>query len=214
MSYGSYYTPDLLMAQEETVLSIILIALLVFLFAFLAFMLLFYVVIYVSSSISIMKICKKLSIDKAYLAFVPFANSFKLGQIADVLCQKNGETKLGHAKKLLIMHIVSAASAFLFAIPYAVLTTALEFLKAGPILIAIFIALAVCYLVFLAVEIITLVFAYIAHWKIFKYTNEKTAVLFLVLSILLGSWPFLLIIAFSKKPIPEPYAEAEIPETI
>lgn len=208
-----YYIPEVQMPQDDSFSTVLLIVFLVFLLGFLAVMFLYLIGAYIGSSVAIMKLCKKLGIDKAYLGFVPFANSYKLGQVADVLCEKNRD-KGGWAKKLLIMHIVSAVSALIFSVFYAILSTVLEFIPTGPFYLILSMVILVCYIILMAIDIAVMVFAYIAHWKIFKYTNEKTAVLFLVLSILLGSWPFLLITAFSKKPIPDPYAEAEIPETL
>ena len=89
-------------------------------------------------------------------------------------------------------------------------------------LICSFLVIIVMCFVLMAVSVIQSVFYFMALYKIFEYTDKKNSTLYFVLSLVLmfvasfafAPYIFLLIIAFGKKPIPDPYAEAEIPETL
>ena len=166
------------------------------------FLFAFFVVAYVFNGLAIMNLCKKLGIANGGLGFVPIASLFKLGQIADRASAAYGEKK-HYARLLIILEIVTA---FLF-IPYTVCIFVLAMngvslfgaygadyafndgLAIMIVLCAIFSALLM-----FAAAITSSVFAYIAYYKTFRLFTPDSAVLYLVLSLIIGlPWLFLFI---------------------
>lgn len=225
MGYDYYYgsSPEIYTGQVETVFPVIMLAIMLVMYAF---MFLLFIGLYVAESLSIYKLCKKLNIDNAFLGFIPFGNSYKFGEIADVLCQRNRDnTKLRYKKLLLILHIAVVAAVLLFFVPYFALIISAMLLPEEVAALAIICALLVvlvAFFILMAVSVAQSVFYFMALYKIFEYTDKKNSTLYFVLSLVLlfvasfsfAPYIFLLIIAFGKKPIPDPYAEAEIPETL
>lgn len=218
MGYDYYYgsSPEIYTGQVETVFPVIMLAIMLVMYAF---MFLLLIGVYVAESLSIYKLCKKLNIDNAFLGFIPFANSYKFGEIADVLCQRNRDnTKLRFKKLLLILHIATVVSIPLLFIPCFAIVLSFALIPEDVVILVMLcslLVLIVVYLIMMAISITMSVFYYMALYKIFKYTDEKNSTLYFILSLVLmlvasfafAPYIFLLIIAFGKKPIPDPYAE-------
>lgn len=182
--------------------SIVLI--IVFLFYFIAFAAC--AAMYVMNGIAILNLCRKLAIPNGGLGFVPIANAYKLGQIADRASAINGEKK-NYARLLLTFQIIM----YTLFIPLTVCIISLAVVgsyngysnNALPIMFIPIIFMI--YFALLAVAIVGSVFTYIAYYKIFRLFAPENAVLYLVLSIVIGfSWLFLLIVSLKKPALPPP----------
>jgi len=182
-------------------------------------------VIYVFNSLGIMLLANKLGLKNGWLGFIPFASTFKFGQIADDCSRRMGERK-NYAKLLLGLEIAVYAL-FIPAIVVIVVLACLAgiitntdyYSYSGEIVpgeyatalnpdntatLAIFLIIIVLiYLVIYAIIITMAVFKLIALYKIFKFTSPNNATLFIVLSILFSlTWLFLFITSL-KKDIPQ-----------
>lgn len=167
----------------------------------LSFILLFALSGYLLNGFAILGFCKKLGIKNGGLGFVPIANVYKMGQIADKSCAVNGEKK-HYARIILILQIVS----LILFIPYMVLLMILMFNGVSLVggygvdyafndSFAIIIVLCTVLLTFIysAISITLSVFVYISHYKTYKLFAPNSAVLYIVLSIVL---PFLTGLSF------------------
>lgn len=155
---------------------------------------------YVFYALSIKKLCDKLSIDKGFLGFVPIASEYKLGQIADTLCKRNGENK-NYAKTLVITEIIALVTVFGFCLSAFLIGFAQGYGSQALTIAGIILVIAV-FIVYAAAIVVFAVFNYITHYKIYKYTDNNP-VLFIILSIFTYPTIFLAITAFNKKPLPE-----------
>jgi len=180
----------------------------------------FWVATYVFNGLAILNLCKKLGIQNGGLGFVPVANVFKLGQAADRASAAYGEKK-HYARLLLIMEIVTCV---LF-IPYTVCAFILAIngvslmgeygvdyaFNDGFAIMIVLLTILFVFLIFAAVIAVS-IFTYIAYYKIFRLFVPDNAVLYLVLSLVLGlPWLFLFI-ASRKMPVyPVPFAPINIP---
>ena len=170
---------------------------------FYAFSLFLSLAAYLCTGFSILKISNKLSIKNGFFGFIPFLNSYKLGEIAECCCQRKGLNKK-YAKLLLGLEIGMMAAIIPMVIALVFLAVATEGAEGyyNPDGIAIVsVGFMLLFMVLMiAVSITYSVFTYIALYRIYSYFEEKNAVLFIVLSILVSiACPVLLLIIALKK---------------
>ncbi len=177
-------------------------------------------VIYVFNSLGIMFLANKLGLKNGWLGFIPFASTYKFGQVADECSKRMGERKT-YAKLLLAFEIAIYALFIPFIVVFIMLFKLAgiinntdyygyggEFVPGGESLIvsdgavtmAIFaLIILLIYLAIIAVAIVMAVFRYIALYKIFKYEAPNNSVLYIVLSIVFNiSWIFLFVTSLKK----------------
>ena len=151
---------------------------------------------YLLNAFAMLRIAKKVGLANGWMAFVPFADIYLLGQIADVNSQKKVNTK-----RLLITYIVFFAATLIYvfgAFVYGVSMGMGEGITLGVLLFVgtalLFSAAAICYSVF----------AYIAYYRICENFGEKNAIGWF-LGILLGGMlcsslvPVILLLILSGK---------------
>lgn len=148
-------------------------------------------VFYIFNSIALKKLAEGRQLERPWLAWVPIANGYLLGEIADDIEAYNGKTA-NCRKALLWLGIVQTASCLLM-LACALIGTAMS--SAGnsdgtfyfmPIIVILYVCLFFASTAFI-------VFRYVAAYKIFKDYAPESATIFLVLSIFLSvSYPFLL----------------------
>lgn len=164
-----------------------------------AIMLVFAIAAYVLQAIGMYAIAKRRNISKPVFAWIPVANVWLLGAIAD----HYDETVKGVKKKsrvillsleiatLIIAAIVSVIS--IIAIVMLAVETYSEALLMGYTIISV-----VLCIVIIAIAVVAVVFQYIAYYKLFKSCNPDNAVVYLVLSIFV-SFALPIIIFISRK---------------
>lgn len=159
----------------------------------------FAIAAYVLQAIGMYAIAKRRNISNPIFAWIPVANIWLLGAIAD----HYDETVKGVKKKsrvillcleiatLIIAAIVSVIS--IIAIAMLVVENYSEAMLMGYTIIAV-----VLCIVIIAIAVVAVVFQYIAYYKLFKSCNPDNAVVYLVLSIFI-SYALPIIIFISRK---------------
>lgn len=159
------------------------------------FSLLMSLAFYILQGVALYRMAKKLEIDSPWLAFVPIANVWMLGKIADA-----NEVAPKHAKRLLISSVI-------LLIPFAgVMGAVVGALLSGNDTLGtagIALMIAFCVIVFVT-AIVYSVFTYIAYYRICQnFVPEQTTGYFL--GILLGGMccssmiPLILLLILSGK---------------
>lgn len=178
-NYGYY---DYSMTGLPDIAFGVIIALMLFMFLAFAYS----VLVYVLGGIGMYTLGQKRGMKNAFLAFIPIANVFFLGKIADDIGLTMNK-KTNYAQKLLIFCIMDFAIAF-FLVPLSVVIG----LATGNVAIIIGMLMFFVYIVLMVISICYMVFYYIALFKVYKEYSPNNAVLFEVLSILLSLYPFFL----------------------
>jgi hypothetical protein len=211
--YDSYDFNDLFTpGYGAGILSALLVVLVVLYLVLIAYAILSYVL----SSLGFYTMAKRRGIRNYGLAWVPIANYWIIGSLADQydLAVKGKET--GYRRKLLIWGIVYVCLTFLFCIVCGILGTftvlsdgSFNYVVSGGIFFFLFL------LLMLAIAITTCVFYYIALYKVFNSCNPNTSTTFLVLSIVLSvTFPFFVFADRNKDlgfPAPSPAPTAPNP---
>lgn len=151
--------------------------------------------VYILQGVALYRMAKKLEIDSPWLAFVPIANVWMLGKIADA-----NEVTPKHAKRLLISSVILLIPlAGVMGVVVGALLSGNETLCAA----AIALMIAFCVIVFVT-AIVYSVFTYIAYYRICQnFAPEQTTGYFL--GILLGDMccssmiPLILLLILSGK---------------
>ena len=150
------------------------------------------ITMYVLHSLGIYTIAKKRGIANPFLAWIPVANIWILGSIADQYDEAVKGVKKKSRILLLVLEIavyVSLAVLCVIAVLFEVVTIVYLASEANygyDITDGAFAVVAVVLLLFAAVmilEVVLSVFTYIAYYKLFKSCRPDLAVVFLVLSI-------------------------------
>ena len=207
--YGNYGDYDIA-TRTETGWALIAVAIMIFLFA-LAIELVFYLL----KSFGLYKMAKTVGLSAPWLAFIPIANDYTLGKIAET--PVNGKKTMRYGIILLFFNlaILVLGFAFMFYMTVMQLATGGEF---GSIFFDAalsgtgYIGLLLCYIAIIALSIATGIFYYIAVYKLFKIFAPDNAVLYLVLTIVLGAGIVLPILIFMlrNKPV-YGYGHGQIP---
>ncbi len=155
-----------------------------FLFAFLAVIyviaLVFGIAQYVINGVSIMRLAKKVGLPNGWLGFIPFADVYMLGKIADA-----GSEKKVNAKRLLVTEIVFCV----LLVVYLVLSFAMGFASeaASGAFVGLLVAFLFVALLYLAAAICLTVFTYIAYYRISQDFGGNSATAWFV-GIILGGF--------------------------
>jgi len=155
-------------------------------------------VFYIFNAIALYSIAKRRRMNNAFLAFIPIANKYYLGKIADDISRTMNK-KTNHAKRILIPMVIGVAIDVVGSF-FAGLGTALISLYTGGETGVAIIGLSIVISLFSgAALIVSAIFKYIALYSIFKEYSNSNAVLFIILSVLLSISPFLLFAIRNKK---------------
>ena len=136
---------------------------------------------YILMALGLSKVAKTTNMSKPWLAWIPFANYWLTGAVADKIELENGRKK-NYAKICLWVYI----GAILLLIPGAFLSSLGSVLvEYEPEIAAIFSLTSIPFSLLSSIlSIVTSVFFYIAVFKIFKQFVPQKATLYLVLSII------------------------------
>ena len=171
---------------------------------------------YVLSSLGFYTMAQRRGIRNPGLAWVPIANYWIIGSLADQYDLAVKGREKGYRRKLLILGIVTLCLVLFMFIAYGFLIGML--FSSGDSLNGVIpsaVILFLLYLLLLVVSVTTLVFYYIALYKVFDSCNPNTSTTFLVLSIVLSvTFPFLVFADRNKDlgfPAPSPAPAAPSP---
>lgn len=164
---------------------------------------------YLLQAFAIFKMAKNMGYNNPWLAFIPFANVYMFGKVAETYIKSDGRPSAKFSKILLTLQIILMAILVLLVVLIVMilfieatgtyfLTPEIETLVASamvlPVLLAIFAMLGVA----IAYAIIN----YVALWRIFALYNYKNATLFLVLTLFVGVLtPIFLFVLRNKEPM-------------
>ena len=170
------------------------------------------IAMYIVQALSLMRIAKKLDVEKGWMAFVPFANLVLIGKLAEKSDERAypGQTGKKWSKILLGWAIVTIAAVLVLTV---LLTVGLVF--AGLSLpndkmIAVTVVSSIVYTLILLIPAIILeVYEYMAFYRIYRVmAGQKNAVWMLLLTIFVNpaATVILAVLGFSPK---SPVAEEE-----
>ena len=168
---------------------------------------------YLFQSIGVYKMSKNMGLSNPWIAFVPFANHYALGRIAEKYIKNDGRPSAKFSKILLTLSIIMVVATLLFVAFVLVLV----FLEAASIpevdavmyseemavmsAFTIILPLILGYFIFLGVAIAFNVVYYVALWRVFAIYDNKNATLYLVLSIFFTFlFPIFLFILRNRQP--------------
>lgn len=151
--------------------------------------------LYIFNGIGLMKMSNSLGLKHGWISFIPVANIYALGRIAQNYVKQDGRksAKLGAA--LLTLYIIMFVISIVFFIFLGIALVTVFQLAGGAVIedtvmnvemFSSFIPVIVFYFVFLAVAIAYIVVYYVALYKIFDMFSNY-GVLFVVLSIFFTS---------------------------
>lgn len=150
------------------------------------------VVLFIVLGFALYSMSKKLKLSKPWISFIPFAQVFNLGRIAEKYIKPNGKKNSRYSMILLILSILEIALFICFFIFFffAVYTSFNEINKAIendiPLTIGMFSSFIPCIVIWfinITISIIYTVYYYIALWRIYYIFNQNVADIYLVISI-------------------------------
>ena len=172
-------------------------------------------VFYILRAVAMMKIAKGRGFSSPWIAWIPFANLYQMGKVADDICYRNGKKK-SYRKVLLGLNIATVAGVVLatvlscgWMINTFLLNYDLNVDRFGNFVgqepsASVIATMVVGVFIFLAawiVAVIQIVFYCIVLYQIFKDYAPKEAVLFLILSIFLsGIFDTIALLVVSGRP--------------
>ncbi len=153
----------------------------------------FSVVLYVLQGIALLSMSNKCGIKNGWLSFIPVANVFILGKIAEKYERKDGKksSKYGILLPVLagLKYIVVAVLTVVLIISIISIISNVELAvelesQLTLSMFSSFISVIIAYFISLAVTVVYLVFYYIALWRIYYLFNKNNSTLYTVLSVL------------------------------
>lgn len=162
--------------------------------------------VYILSAIGQMRMSKKCGVDKPWLAFIPVANAYNLGKLAE-RCDDGKPTVKKYSKILLGLNIATLCSSIVLGVGeifIIICTAGLEIsgnyyggAAIGGLLLFMLAAL-LCF----ALAVVAAVFNYIALYRVFRIFAPDNAVLFLVLTIFVSiAYPVIMLVLSAKEPV-------------
>ena len=175
---------------------------------------------YIAVAYGLYCMARSVGLKNPVLAWIPYAQTYTLGAVADEYYRRNEGKTTTYRKKLLGWQIAIAASAFLLIMLLMVYVVVLivnglpiedaadiiripeaemnAYTAAMPILVVLLVAL----LAFLAIYVVYLVYYYLSFHKVFKLFAPEHATGYLVLAILVPlAAPILFLVLSKKQPV-------------
>lgn len=150
---------------------------------------------YVLQSLGMYAIAKRRNISNPVLAWIPVANMWLLGCIADHYDEAVKGVKKKTRVVLMVLFAAFLVTAVIYGVTMGIFTSVMVANNADSTAVIISaIAMLVGILLYLGVAVAMSVFQYIAYYKLLKSCRPDNAVLFIVLSIFLPTLPIFLFI--------------------
>lgn len=166
-------------------------------------------VMYLLQAFALYGMAKGSGISAPWRGFIPFANTFLFGKIAERYVKKDGKKSAKFGGLLLAFEILTLVLAFV-AIAF---TISMIFVLVIPgdetelaySIVAPMLAMLISCFVLMGVSIAYIVLYYVALWRIFTAFDYNNATVYFVLSIIFGFLgPIFLFVLRNKKPVFDP----------
>ena len=167
------------------------------------------IVMYLLEAIGLYGMAKSSGISRPWRGFVPFANTFLFGKIAEKYQRRDGKRSAKFGGLLLAFEILTllfsiATMAFVISM-ISVLATSYNDSELNASIVVPMIAMLVCCFVLIGVLIAYVVIYYVALWRIFTAFDYNNATVYLVLSIFFSFLaPIFLFVLRNKQPVFDP----------
>ena len=149
------------------------------------------IVAYVLNALAIFRLAKQQNVENAWMAWIPYAQQFTMGKIAEKCDERRGLATKPWGKILLFVAIGAAVAGALLGGIGSFLSVIIPILGAPFTMLASLVSWA------------PLVILYICCWKVFReYFTEPVHIVLLVVSIVLSAQSIILLIASFCKPNP------------
>lgn len=149
------------------------------------------IVAYVLNALAIFRLAKQQNVENAWMAWIPYAQQFTMGKIAEKCDERRGLATKPWGKILLFVSIGAAVAGALLGGIGSFLSVIIPILGAPFTMLASLVSWA------------PLVILYICCWKVFReYFTEPVHIVLLVVSIVLSAQSIILLIASFCKPNP------------
>lgn len=151
------------------------------------------IALYVLNGIGLYEMAKKMNFRNPWISFIPFANIFALGRIAERYVKRDGTKSAKFSVILLGFYIVQFISIIIFIafLVFAVISLIAKAEMAinddGSMALSMFnvvIPVIIFYFILLAVAVTYNILYYVAYWRIMSIFCSENATLFTVLSVL------------------------------
>lgn len=175
-------------------------------FAFLGIILL---AMYLLEAVGLYGMAKRSGISRPWRGFVPFANTFLFGKIAEKYRRRDGK----HSAKFSVLLLVFEVLTLIFSITtmafvismISVLATSYNDSELNASIVVPMIAMLACCFVLIGVLIAYVVIYYVALWRIFAAFDYNNTTVYLVLSIVFSFLgPIFLFVLRNKQPVFDP----------
>lgn len=163
-------------------------------------------VMYLLEAFGLYGMAKGSGISAPWRGFIPFANTFLFGKIAERYVKKDGKksAKFGGlllAFEILVLVLAFATMAFAISMIFVLATAENETELANSIIVPMFAMLISCF-VLMGVSIAYVVIYYVALWRIFTAFDYNNATVYFVLSIFFSFLgPIFLFVLRNKQPV-------------
>lgn len=150
------------------------------------------IALYVLNGIGLYEMAKKMNFSNPWISFIPFANVFALGRIAERYVKRDGTKSAKFSIVLLCFYIIEIISlvifiAFLaFAVISLIAKAEIAINDGGSMALSMFnvvIPVIIFYFILLAVAVTYNIFYYVAYWRVMSIFCNENATLFTILSI-------------------------------
>ena len=174
------------------------------------------IMVYIFQSLGLYTIANRRGIHNPWLAWLPIANMWILGSIADQYRYvAKGQVK---SRRKTLVGLMIALYVLLFVILGGLIALLITGIGSGfnaaitDSAVAVpLIVLAVCYIALLVIAIVLLVYQYVCLYDLFSSCNPNNAVTFLVLSIFFNFLPPYFVFACRKKDLGMPPRKVQVP---
>jgi len=147
-------------------------------------------ILHLIQGFALYKMAKQQGINKEWIAFMPIANVYLLGRIAEMCSSNKKATKYGKILYVLLLAEIVLAVLFLILLLSAFILILNNIQSAidndTPLskdMFSNFIPVIIVYFILLAVSIVYTVYHSIALWQIYKMYNKRLALLFIIISV-------------------------------
>lgn len=175
-------------------------------FIYFAFIVIIALAMYLLEAVGLYGMAKSSGFSSPWRSFIPFANTFIFGKIAEKYQRRDGKRSAKFGGLLLAFEILTlifsiATMAFVISM-ISVLATSYNDFELNASIVVPMIAMLACCFVLIGVLIAYVVIYYVALWRIFTAFDYNNATVYFVLSILFSFLgPIFLFVLRNKQPV-------------
>lgn len=175
-------------------------------FIYFTFIVIIALAMYLLEAVGLYGMAKSSGFSSPWRSFIPFANTFLFGKIAEKYQRRDGKRSAKFGGLLLAFEILTlifsiATMAFVISM-ISVLATSYNDFELNASIVVPMIAMLACCFVLIGVLIAYVVIYYVALWRIFTAFDYNNATVYFVLSILFSFLgPIFLFVLRNKQPV-------------